>query len=72
MEGCLRWPKEVSQIMRQHLSEDSKERAAIKSRKERLMKSLSEEDFYDVTDEDSDNEIEEVGYLEGVERRQLK
>ena len=24
------------------------------------MRSLSEEDFYDVTDEDSDNEIEEV------------
>ena len=29
-------------------------------------------DFYDVTDEDSDNEIEEVGGLEGVERRQLR
>ena len=26
----------------------------------------------DVTEEDSDNEIEEVGGLEGVERRQLK
>ena len=36
------------------------------------MKSLSERDFYDVTDEDSDNEIEEVDSLEGVERRQLK
>ena len=36
------------------------------------MRSLSEEDFYDVTDEDSDNEIEEVGGLEEVERRQLK
>ena len=37
------------------------------------MRSLSEEDFYDVIDEDSDNEIEEVGGLvEGVERRQLK
>ena len=36
------------------------------------MKSLSEEDFYDVTNEDSDNEIEEVDDLEGVERRQLK
>ena len=35
------------------------------------MRSLSEEDFYDVTEEDSDNEIEEVGGLEGVERRQL-
>ena len=32
------------------------------------MKSLSEEDFYDVVDEESDNEIEEVGGLEGVER----
>ena len=36
------------------------------------MRSLSEKDFYDVTDEDSDNEFEEVGALEGVERRQLK
>ena len=36
------------------------------------MKFLSEEDFYDVTDEDSDNEIEKVGDLEGVERIQLK
>ena len=44
---------------------DSKERTVIKSKKERLMRSLSEEDFYD------DNEIEEVGSL-GVKRRQLK
>ena len=36
------------------------------------MRSLSEEDFYDVTDEDFDNEIEEIDGLEGVERRQLK
>ena len=55
-----------------HLSEGSKERAEIKSKKERLMRSLSEEDFYDLTDEDSDNEIEEADGLEGVERRQLK
>ena len=32
-----------------YFSEDCKERAAIKSYKERLMKSLSEEDLYDVT-----------------------
>ena len=36
------------------------------------MKSLSEEDFYDVVDEDSDNKIEKVDGLKGVERRQLK
>ena len=36
------------------------------------MRSLSKEDFYEVTDEASDNEIEEVGGLEVVERRQLK
>jgi len=72
VEGCLRVSKEISQIMRRHLSEGSKERAAIKSKKDRLMRSLSEEDFYEVTEEDSDNEIEEVGGLEGVERRQLK
>jgi len=72
VEGCLRVSKEISQIMRRHLSEGSKERAAIKSKKDRLMRSLSEEDFYDVIEEDSDNEIEEVGGLERVERRQLK
>ena len=36
------------------------------------MKSLSEKDFYNLTDEDSDNEIEKVYGLERVERRQLK
>jgi len=36
------------------------------------MKSLSEEEFYNVTDKDFDNEIEEVNGLEGAERRQLK
>ena len=56
-----------SHIMR--LSEGSKERAAVKSNKERLIKSLSEKDFYDVTDEDSNNEIEKVDGLEGVERK---
>ena len=55
-----------------HLSEGYKERATIKLKKERFMKSLSEKDFYDVTDEDSNNEIEEVDGLERVERRQLK
>ena len=55
-----------------YLSEGSKERAAIKSKKEQLMKSLSEEDFYDVTDEDSENEIEKVDDLNEVEKRQLK
>ena len=65
VEGCLRVSKEVSQIMR-YLSEGSKKRAAIKSKKERVMGSLSEEDFYDVTDENSDNEIEEVGGLGAV------
>ena len=36
------------------------------------MRFLSEEDFYDVTDEDSENEIKKVGGLKEVERRQLK
>ena len=49
-----------------HLSEGSKERAAIKSKKERLRRYLSGEDFYVVTDKDSDNEIVEVGSLEGL------
>ena len=36
------------------------------------MKSLSEKDFYDLTDEDTENEIEEIGGLKEIERRQLK
>ena len=36
------------------------------------MTSLIEKDFYDVTDEDYENKIEEVDGLEEVERRQLK
>jgi len=36
------------------------------------MKSLSEEDFYDVTDENFENKIEEVGGLKKIERRQLQ
>ena len=36
------------------------------------MKSLSEEDFYDMANEDSENEIKEIGGLKGVKRRQLK
>jgi len=35
------------------------------------MKSLSEEDFYDVTDENFENKIE-VGGLKEIERRQLQ
>ena len=60
VEGCLRVPKEIFQIIRQHLSKYNKERAVIKSKKERFMKSLSEEDFYDAVDEDSKNKIEVV------------
>ena len=71
MEGCLRVPKEVSQILR-HLSEGSKERAVIKSKKERLIKTLSEEDSNDVAVENSENEIENVGGLKEIERRKLK
>ena len=62
--------RNVSNIEK-HLSESSKERAATKFKKERLMKSLSEKDFYDVTNEDFENDIEEGG-LKEVERRQLK
>ena len=36
------------------------------------MKSLSEKIFYDVTDEDFENKIEEIDDLKEVERRQLK
>ena len=60
VKGCLRVPKEVSQIMRQHLSKGSKERATIKFKKERLMKPLSEEDFYDVADKDSEMKLKKL------------
>ena len=46
-----------------HLSESSKERAIIKYKIELLLKSLSEEDFYHMADEDSEDDIEKVGGL---------
>ena len=58
MEGCLRLPKEASQILR-HLFEGSKERA-VKSKKDRVIKSLSEKDVYDMSDKDSENDIEKL------------
>ena len=58
--------------MRHYLSEGSKKRAAIKSKKDRLMKFLSEEYFYDMTDEESRYDIKKVNDLKEVERRQLK
>ena len=70
VEACLKVPKEVSTLLRKHLSEGSKERASIKVKKEDLMKSLTEEVFMKLAK--SEDEIEEVGGLEEIERRQLK
>ena len=67
----MKAPKEVSQLLR-HLSERSKEKPVIKSKKEQVMNSLSEKAFHEIADDKSENEIEEVrGWVE-IERRQLK
>ena len=71
VEPCLKVPKEVSILLRKHLSEGSKERASIKIKKEHLMKSLSEEAFHEIGNDESVDEIEVDG-LEEIERRQIK
>ena len=37
VEACLKVPKEVSTLLRKHLSEGSKERASIKAKKKHRM-----------------------------------
>ena len=54
VEPSLKVPKEVSKLLR-HLSERSKERTAIKSKKEQVMKSLSGEAFHEIGDDKSEN-----------------
>ena len=68
----LKVPKEVSTLLRKHLSKDSKERVSIKTKKKHLMKFLIEEAFHEIGDTEFEDEIEEVNGSEEIKRRQLK
>ncbi|RVW24208.1 hypothetical protein CK203_091363 [Vitis vinifera] len=71
MEGCPHVPVEVSHSVRQHMSNTSKEKAQLKKKKERLLNSLNRDNFYEIDEGDSDDEIEEVAMAD-FERRQMK
>ncbi|RVW66251.1 hypothetical protein CK203_066386 [Vitis vinifera] len=71
VEGCPRVPVEVSHSVRQHMSNTSKEKAQLKKKKERLLNSLNRDNFYEIDEGDSDDEIEEVAMAD-FERRQMK
>lgn len=72
VEGCPRVPVEVSHSVRQHMSNTSKEKAQLKKKKkEQLLNSLNRENFYEIDEGDSDDEIEEVAMAD-FERRQMK
>ena len=49
----------------------SKEKNTIKEKKEWLLSSLNEENFYEIDEGDSDDEIEEIVMVD-FERRQMK
>ena len=49
----------------------SKEKNTIKEKKEWLLSSLNEENFYEIDEGDSDDEIEEVDMTD-FEKRQMK
>ena len=68
MEGCPCVSLEVSQSVRQHMFEISKEKNTIKEKKKWLLSSLNEENFYEIDEGDSDDEIEEVDMVD-FERR---
>ena len=71
VEGCPRVPVEVSHSVRQHMFDTSKEKALLKKKKERLLSSLNKENFYEIDEGDSNDEIEEVAMTD-FERRQMK
>ena len=68
MEGCPCVSLEVSQSVRQHMFDISKEKNTIKEKKKWLLSSLNEENFYEIDEGDSDDEIEEVDMVD-FERR---
>ena len=68
VKAYLKVPKEVSTLLRKHLSKGSKERVSIKAKKEHLMKSLTKEAFHEISDTRYDDEIEEVGGLKEIEK----
>ena len=62
MEGCPRVSIEVSHSVRQYMSNTSKEKSQLKKKK-RLLSSLNRENFYEIDEGDSDDEIEEVAMV---------
>ncbi|KAL6316733.1 hypothetical protein AAG906_020417 [Vitis piasezkii] len=71
VEGCPRVPVEVSHSVRQHMFDTSKEKTQLKKKKEQLLSSLNKENFNEIDEGDSDDEIEEVAMAD-FERRQMK
>ena len=68
VKGCSRVPVEVSHSVRQHMFDSSKEKLKLKEKNERLLSSLNKENFYEIDEGDSDDEIEEA-VMVGFERR---
>ena len=68
MEGCPHVLVEVSHSFRRHMSDTSKEKLKLKEKNERLLSSLNKENFYEIDEGDSDDEIEEA-VMVGFERR---
>ena len=70
VELCPHVPIEVSQIVRQHMFNASKEKTQLKKKKW-LLRSLNEENFYEINEVDFDDKIKKVG-MTYFERRQMK
>ena len=60
----------MSCSVRQHISDTSKEKSTVKEKKW-LLSSLNKENFYEIDESDSNDEIEEVVMVD-FERRQMK
>ena len=71
VEGYPHVPVEVSHSVRQHMFDTSKEKAQLKKKKTQLLSSLNKENFYEIDEGDSDDEIEEVAMVD-FERRPMK
>ena len=71
MEGCPSVSAKVAQSIKLYMSNASNKKIKMKKKKkERLISSLNEDNFYEIDEPDS-NEIEEVGMID-LERRQMK
>ena len=71
VEGCPHVLVEVSRSVKQYKSDTSKEKAQLKKKNEQLLSSLNKENFYEIEEGDSDDEIEEVAMVD-FERRKMK